>query len=344
MKLNISFLIIFFVLPLFSAEKEKVLTAAQVDALIKKVGPTKPEWLDDVKLSYPKTLDLTFTKKAKSWQPNKITGTYYWAKVRGKPHRYKPGVKFTYHLMEVNKNRPTALEQCYNHMSFLYAHLQEWPRAAYFANKQKRKNYPFLAECYYKMACKPAALKLLAKYRSDTSRQGTIIKLLADMGEFKKAEKMAITKARRTPDIAYLMAGYAFRNSGDLDKAAMYYKKASEAKKGSRDIKLNKSRAKQSYEATEKLKKLDLSKFADGKYRGSAKGYKSHLEVEVEVKKGKITKVEIIKSREDRPQDAFTEIPLRIIEKQSIVGVDGITSATVTSEAVMNAVTNALVK
>lgn len=344
MKIQLVLILLISALVTIAADKTVSLSATQVDSLIKKEGSTKPEWLDKVKLKYPKTLDLTFTKKSKKWEPNKITGTYFWAKIRLKPQFYKEGIKLLYHLIEVNKGRPASLEQCYQHMAFIYAHMKDWPRAAYFAQKQKRKDYLLLAECYFKMGCKPMALKLLSKYRSDSSRQGTIIKLLADIGEYNRAEKLAIQKAKRTPDIAYLMAGYAFRNAGDLEKAATYYKKASEAKRGGRDIKRNKTRGKQSFQATEKLKNYDLSKISDGKYKGSANGYRGYMEVEVEVKKGKIVKIKIIKTRDDRPLNAYEEVPEAIIEKQGITGVDAITSATISSEALMNAVANALVK
>lgn len=331
-------------LSVFAAEKEELRTAAQVNTLIKKEGSTKPEWLEDVKLKYPNTLNLTWEKPSGGWQPNKFTGTYFWAIIRPEPKNYKEGIKLLYHLIEVNKNNPAGIEQCYNHLAYIYAHLKDWPRAAYYAEKQKDQDDLLMAECYYKLGGKPMAMKILEKYKTDTTRQGTIIKLLADFGELKRAVQLAEQKAKNTPDIAFLMAGYASRQAGELDKAAAYYQQAADAKKGGRDIKLNKSRAKQSLDATEKLKKLDLSKIADGKYQGTANGYRGPLKVEVEVKSGKISSIRIIQSKEDRLLNAVTDIPEKIVEKQGIPGVDAITSATVSSEAIMNAVANALVK
>lgn len=344
MKLKLIFIFIVTCISLFAADKGKILTKSQVDALVSKEGSTEPEWLKDTSLKFPKTLDLTWNKPTGGWQPNKFTGTYFWAIIRPNPKNYKEGIKLLYHLLDVNKNNPSGIEQCYNHMAFIYSHMKDWPRAAYFAKKQKSTDDLLLAECYFKMGCIPMALKILSKYKTDSTRQGTIIKLLADIGEDKRAVQLAELKAKRTPDIAYLMAGYACRNSGDLDKASGYYQQAADANRGGRDIKLNRARAKQSFEANEKLKKLDLSKISDGKYQGTANGYRGPLKVEVEIKSGKITSVKLIQSREDRLLNCATDVPEGIVNKQGIAGVDAITSATVSSEAIMNAVANALVK
>lgn len=88
--------------------------------------------------------------------------------------------------------------------------------------------------------------------------------------------------------------------------------------------------------------KLDLSKIPNGKYQGSSKGYRGHFKVEVQ--NGIIIKIKVLQTREDRPLNSLSNVSQGIVEKQGLAGVDAITSATVTSEAIMNAVVNALVK
>ena len=83
------------------------------------------------------------------------------------------------------------------------------------------------------------------------------------------------------------------------------------------------------------------SHFKDGVYKGSAKGYKGPVEVEVTVKDGKISDVKILKHTEDRPKSALSEIPKRIVAAQK-TDVDAITGATFSSRGVCKAVDAAL--
>lgn len=81
--------------------------------------------------------------------------------------------------------------------------------------------------------------------------------------------------------------------------------------------------------------------FKDGSYKGSAKGYKGPIDVEVSVKGGKIAEVKILKHGEDRPKSALLEIPKRIVQTQK-TEVDAVTGATFTSKGVCKAVDAAL--
>ena len=86
--------------------------------------------------------------------------------------------------------------------------------------------------------------------------------------------------------------------------------------------------------------------YNDGKYVGTGTGYRSGLEVEVEIKNGEICNMLVLKEREDEEfyMDTFTIMEEQIICNQSIEGVQGITGATCTADGFKEAVDNALQK
>lgn len=88
---------------------------------------------------------------------------------------------------------------------------------------------------------------------------------------------------------------------------------------------------------------FSLDAVADGKYTGTATGFKSDITVEVTVASGKITDVKIVDQGEtpDRFTKAEELVPGEIIAKQS-VQVDAASGATMSSDAIMQAVLNAL--
>lgn len=84
--------------------------------------------------------------------------------------------------------------------------------------------------------------------------------------------------------------------------------------------------------------------YEDGTYTGSAEGFgDDDLEVEVTVEDGKISEVLITESSETEQvvADAFEFLPQAIVKRNS-PDVDIVSGATVTSEALIEAVTNAL--
>jgi uncharacterized protein with FMN-binding domain len=84
------------------------------------------------------------------------------------------------------------------------------------------------------------------------------------------------------------------------------------------------------------------AKYTDGTYQGEAQGM-APLKVEVEVKEGKIARVEVIEHDETEgiSDPALEQIPSLIVEKNS-TDVDSVSGATVTSNAIKEAVNNAL--
>lgn len=95
----------------------------------------------------------------------------------------------------------------------------------------------------------------------------------------------------------------------------------------------------------EEIKPVEIRQIADGTYFGKTKGILTGVKVEVTVKKGRITKIEILKARgwPAFRKKAIKEMPGRIIKAQSLK-VDAVTGATKSSRSILTAVRNALEK
>ena len=91
--------------------------------------------------------------------------------------------------------------------------------------------------------------------------------------------------------------------------------------------------------------KESSSKYTDGTYSGTAKGMNGDVTVEVTVKSDKIESVNVTSHNETTgiSDPAIEQIPTSIVEKNS-AEVDIVAGATVTSNAIMQAVTQALDK
>ncbi|HLR21210.1 MAG TPA: FMN-binding protein [Tissierellaceae bacterium] len=83
--------------------------------------------------------------------------------------------------------------------------------------------------------------------------------------------------------------------------------------------------------------------YEDGTYEGEAEGHNGPLKVSVTVEDGEIADVDVIEHEEteDLSEPALEEVPEAIVEKNS-TDVDGISGVTVTSDAIKEAVDNAL--
>lgn len=88
---------------------------------------------------------------------------------------------------------------------------------------------------------------------------------------------------------------------------------------------------------------LQNKTYEDGVYRGSGEGFKSTIEVEVEIKDGKISTVEVLKENETKryAQKALDTIPEKIV-KAGNTDVKIIAGATHTSRGILEAVDQAL--
>ncbi len=84
----------------------------------------------------------------------------------------------------------------------------------------------------------------------------------------------------------------------------------------------------------------------DGDYQGAAEGYGGELKVEVKVESGELIEISIIDHEETEriAETPFKRIPAQIIENQSTEDIEMVTGATMTSEALIDAVDDALDK
>jgi uncharacterized protein with FMN-binding domain len=82
------------------------------------------------------------------------------------------------------------------------------------------------------------------------------------------------------------------------------------------------------------IRSLTLTRLRDGRYTSTALGYAADLQVTLEVRDGRMADIQV-KHEEKIDQGACVIIPQRIIEKQSLQ-VDGISSATVTTSAILD--------
>lgn len=86
--------------------------------------------------------------------------------------------------------------------------------------------------------------------------------------------------------------------------------------------------------------------YEDGVWEGTGEGFKDDIVVEVTIKDGVITAIEVISHSETEAlsDPAFEEVPDAIIVRQSTEGVDTVSGATGTSEGILAAVADALAK
>jgi uncharacterized protein with FMN-binding domain/predicted Rdx family selenoprotein len=334
------------------ANVQVVRTRAEVEALIQRMGTTPPDWWDSVELTYPPTLDLDWPMKAEGeWDARRNVGQYIWDVINPNPGRWKEGIKLVHHLMVRHKDDREKLGRSMETLGRMFHDLMEdWGRAAFWWRMSMRYDVyvdPIsLAHCYWKLGSREMAEEVLLTMPDDYTRHGALIKLWADMGEIDKALKLAERKAAGgTPTIAYLTAGDTCRLAGRHKEALAYYEKVLTAKGTAgreEDAKKDKERAQASIEAIKVFDALDVTQIPDGTYAASSIAYAGPLHVEVIAKGGGIQSVRVTEHQEKQFYSALSETPKRIIEKQGVRGVDAVTGATMTSEAIINGTAKAL--
>jgi uncharacterized protein with FMN-binding domain len=325
---------------------------AEVEALVEKEGRTPPRWFNVTPLNYPKSLDLSWPEQAPPpWNNQKNVGQYVWDIINPNPSRWPEGVRLMHHLLQLHAKDPAKRERVMLTLGRMYHNLLEaYARAAFWWKKagaddpnEFGNTAIDLAECYWKLGNKQMALDLLNKF--DEPRFN-MIKLLADMGEIDKALEIVAgySKDDDTPDATFLAAGDACRVAGRLDDAITYYQKVLATKNSANPgrLKRNHDRAQASLEAIRLFDRSDVGKVADGKYNASSVGYEGQVAVEVVVKNRRIESVKVVQHKEKQFYSALSDTPRKIIEKQSVKGVDATSSATITSEAIINATAKAL--
>ncbi len=324
---------------------------AQIDAMIEKIGKTQPDWYEATPLNYPQSLDLTWPEPAPGgWNNQKNMGQYIWDIINPNPGKWQEGVKLMHHLLAVNKDNRDVQRRVMNSIGRMYHDLlSDYARAAFWwrqAGVDKSGEFPnsgvHLAECYWKLGSKQMAVELLGKLKPHVH----MVKLWADMGETDKALQLAEGVVRGgAPEIAYLDAGDACRLAGKFPQALSFYQKVLDlpaAGQGKGRVERQQNRARASMEAIKLFELCDVKKIADGAYKASSLGYEGQIEVEVVVANKRIESVRVTDHKEKQFYNALDETPKRIIAKQGVKGVDATSSATITSEAIINATAKAL--
>lgn len=325
-------------------------TKAQVEALIEQEGSTLPEWWESTPLEFPESLDLSFPEPAPGgWNNQKNVGQYLWDVINPNPGRWRSGVRFMHHLLDVNRNNPQTRTRVMNILGQMYCRLlQDYPRAVYWWRKGGvEKDDAFghgvhLAECYWKMGNKQMALDTLER----AALQYATIKLLGDLGETDRALKIAQSAVRGSaPDLAYLYAGEACRVAGRHKQAiAMYERVLTVPAEGQRKGRVERSHriAQANLEGIKVFDLLDLRRVPDGTYRSSSLGYEAPVHIAVTVRGGRIEDVKVTDHREKQYYSSITDTCRKIVAKQGVAGIDATSSATITSEAILNATAKAL--
>jgi uncharacterized protein with FMN-binding domain len=250
-----------------------------------------------------------------------------------------------HHVADVNKDRREARENAWDALGHIYAELlQDYARGAYFWRKGGGHSAVGLAECYWRLGCKPMAAEKLAEVTFDGDRYGAAIRLWADMGEPERALELAEASARRgNPAGAYLSAGNVCRLLGRYEEAIRFYERVlAVPPQEQRDWKFQKELATAATEAIRVFETLDLKQVPDGTYTGTSLAFAGNLTVAVSVGAGRITSIEVTHHQDKQFYAAMTETPALIIQKQCLRDIDATTGATVTSDAIVNATAKAL--
>jgi len=323
---------------------------AEIERLIDRLGRTPPEWWDSVPLDFPKTLDLSWPQRPPPpWNAQKNVGQYLWDVIQPNPGKWREGVRFVHYLLERHQDDREKRARAMATLGRLYyVLLQDYARAAFWWQQagvgpgSRSPNGVNLAECCWKLGSEQMALDLL----DEIPVYYSTIKLLADMGETTRALRIAEAAGRGPyPDMAYLYAGDACRIDGQYQQAIGYYQKVLDVPatgRAKQRIERNQQRARANVEGIKIFDMLDLDRVADGTYRAASPGYADQVHVEVTVRSGRIESVRVTGHKEKQYYTALTDTPRKIIDKQGVKGVDATTSATITSEAIINATAKAL--
>lgn len=327
-------------------------TREEINRLIDELGRTPPDWWDSTPLNYPETLDLNWPAKApEPWNAQKNVGQYIWDIIDPNPSKWREGVRLVHFLLDRHKQDPEKRQRAMETLGRLYfLLLRDHARAAFWwrqAGVERQANSPQgveLAECFWRLGNKQMALDMLNRNKV----YFTTIKLLADMGETRRALQIADAAARGGwADLGYLYAGDACRIEGRYDEALRYYQQVLELKAGPQQekrLERNQTRARANIQAIKIYDNLDLRRIPDGTYQGASPGYVADIHVEVTIRQGRIVEVRVTDHKEKQYYGALAETPAKIIDKQGVKGVDATTSATITSEAIINATALALSK
>lgn len=326
-------------------------TRQDIDRLIDQLGRTPPDWFNATPLVYPPTLDLSFARPQPGapWNNQRNLGQYLWDIINPNPGKWREGVRLLHHVLGVNQGNADSQARTMDALGRMYHNLlEDYARAAFWWRKagvDKHDDFPestaHLADCYFRLGNKQMAVELLSKGPTTSP----MIKVWADMGETDRAIKLAeALAASAIPEVAYMYAGDACRLAGRYPQAISYYEKvlAVPEQGNAARVRRTKDRAAASIEAIRLFELSDVKRVPDGVYTASSLGYEGPVTVGVAVRGKRIVNVAVTDHKEKQFYSSMTDTPRKIIEKQGVKGVDATSSATITSEAIINATAKAL--
>lgn len=329
-----------------NASGQVVRSSSQVEALIRKAGGSRPSWWGSTPLKYPSTLDLTWQNppRGSGWQPNKWLGQYMWTYINENPRRWTEGTRTLHHTLLVNKNNRSSLSRSMNALGTAYAELLgDWARAAFWWRKgggggHGYNNAVALATCYFKLGNKKMAIDALSKNTGGRYNRTTVVRLWADLGQIKRALSEAQGIGGPQGNLA---AGDVLRQAGRYKEALQYYQKVVQQSNGNRGKRMR-NRAQANIDGIKIYNMLDVRRIRNGTYTSNSVGYSGQVYMTVTVKRGKIVDCKVTRQKEKQYYSSLKDIPQRIKQRQGIKGVDLVTGATMTSEAIINATGKAL--
>lgn len=329
-------------------------TPEAIDALLEQMGRTPPDWFDATPLEYPETLDLAWPEPTPIvWNYTRNVDHYIWDIINSNPNRYRNGVRFMHHLLVVNQKNEATRARIMNELGRMYFEFfRDYARAGFWWRQAKVDRNPKfsqtpsaarLAECYWRLGNRGLAVALLERLPLTLA----VIKAWGELKETDKALHLCEEGLRRgfLPSQTYLLAGDVCRTARDFSKAAEFYGKVLSLPaqgKPQEQIKRDQERARESQEVMRLFDALDVSRIPDGTYPGKSLGYAGSVEVEVAVKAGRIKDIHVTQNPDRQYYRAVEDTIRRILNRQTVNGVDAVSGATFTSEAVIRASAKAL--
>ncbi|MFH0911090.1 MAG: tetratricopeptide repeat protein [Planctomycetota bacterium] len=322
----------------------------EIERRIREAGRTKPEWWDKVALVYPKTLDLSWSAPERGWDERKDLEPYLLGVVRRYPENWKAGIKLLYRVLEVNKANPAVSQKAWQNLGILYAYLEDWPRAAYGFLKSSNSALD-LAHSFWALGSRDLAEETLQFIRPRTAHD--IQRAVVLWTEIERPEKgLALAQDLIQGDdvvLGHYMTGYVHRRGGEFEKALSCFEEALSLQEQTPAYRKNDPgalaehrRIRDGVEAMRTLAGAGLAKLHDGTYRAAALGFDDLVEVRLTVEGGRIRSVEAAGRSESLASHSLTVVPREIVREQGIRGVDAVTGATVTAEAVIHAAAQAI--
>jgi len=286
------------------------------------------------------------------------------------PSRHETGIKLVNHLMIINKDDRAKLRRSLNTLGqMFYDLLNDYARAAFWWQKCAEMGGTIdtlkMARCYFELGSKATAEELLSQTDSGYALNNKdLVKLWAKIGEVDKALNMVESyfdvgsggmgrfaprgRTRMSQSDKYLFSAEICRGAGRHDDAIAYYEKVLalpdwETRAIDHHETDDKFQASVNLAATKLLKKLDLRRVPDGSHTAVVEAYGGPMTVKVVFEGGSIKSVEVTRHWETYSY-LIMALPTarQIVVRQGFEGVDVITGATVTSDAIINAAATAL--